>query len=79
MVAAVAAYPGFEDLGRKAVLTDVESGAYYGEGYQDILTRVPSIRRAREVLGWQPLVSLDEGIHRTLDFYLKSRRAILGP
>ena len=73
MVAAVAAYPGFEDLGRKAVLTDVESGAYYGDGYQDILTRVPSIRRAREVLGWQPRVSLDEGIRRTLDFYLRNR------
>ena len=78
MVAAVAAYPGFEELGRKAVLVDVESGAYYGDGYQDILTRVPSIRRAREVLGWRPKVSLDEGIRRTLDFYLKTRRPVPG-
>ena len=78
MVAAVAAYPGFEDLGRKAVLTDVESGAYYGSGYQDILTRVPSIQRAREILGWAPRVSLEEGISRTLDFYLKGRRTAPG-
>ena len=73
MVGAVAAYPGFEDLGRKAVLVDVKSGEYYGPGYQDILTRVPSIRRAREILGWTPRVSLDEGIRRTLDFYLRNR------
>src|SRR5262245_52627664 len=73
MVAAVAAYPGFEDLGKKAVLVDVESGEYYGAGYPDLLTRVPSIRRAREVLGWRPRVSLDEGIRRTLDFYFRNR------
>jgi nucleoside-diphosphate-sugar epimerase len=79
MVGAVAAYPGFEDLGRRAVLVDVRSGEYYGPGYQDILTRVPSIRRAREILGWKPRVALDEGILRTLDFYLKNRRAIPGP
>ena len=54
--------------------TDVASGAYYGSGYQDILTRVPSIARARRILGWEPRVSLDEGIRRTLDFYLKNRR-----
>jgi nucleoside-diphosphate-sugar epimerase len=75
MVAAVAAYSGFEGLAKKAVLTDVASGLYYGPGYQDILTRVPSIRRAREMLGWKPKVSLEEGIRRTLDYYLKNRRA----
>ena len=48
---------------------------YYGEGYQDILTRVPSIRRAREILGWEPKVDLDEAIRRTVDFYLSRRLA----
>ena len=59
---------------RKARIVDVASGEYYGAGYQDILTRVPSIRRARKILGWEPKVSLEEGIRRTLDFYLKRRR-----
>jgi len=75
MIAAVGAYPGFEDHARRARIVEVASGEYYGAGYQDILTRVPSIRRARRILGWEPKVSLDEGIRRTLDFYLKERRA----
>jgi nucleoside-diphosphate-sugar epimerase len=75
MIAAVASRPGFEDLGRRAQIVEVSSENYYGPGYQDILTRVPSIRRARRELGWEPRVSLDEGIRRTLDFYLDGRRA----
>jgi len=75
MIAAVGTYPGFEEAGRKARIVDVSSGEYYGDGYQDILTRVPSIRRARKELGWEPKVSLEDGIRRTLDFYLQSRRA----
>jgi nucleoside-diphosphate-sugar epimerase len=74
MIAAVGAYPGFENHAGRARIVEVASGDYYGAGYQDILTRVPSIRRARRILGWEPTVSLEEGIRRTLDFYLKSRR-----
>jgi len=75
LVAAVAAHPNF---GRKALDTpiiEVSSGDYYGEGYQDILTRVPSIRRAREILGWEPRVPMDEAIRRTVAFYLDQRPA----
>ena len=75
MIAAVAAYPGFEEKARNAKIVEVSSADYYGSGYQDILTRVPSIRRAREVLGWEPKVSMEDGIRRTLDYYLKGRRA----
>jgi nucleoside-diphosphate-sugar epimerase len=71
----IGAYPGFEERGRAASIVEVRSGDYYGPGYQDILTRVPSIARARRMLGWEPKVSLEDGIGRTLDYYLKSRRA----
>ena len=32
MIAAVAAYPGFEEAGRRARIVDVSSGEYYGDG-----------------------------------------------
>lgn len=31
--------------------------------------RQPDISRARELLGWQPKVSLDEGLDRTIDYF----------
>ena len=36
--------------------------------------RQPDITRARELLGWEPKVSLDEGLPRTLAYF----RAKLG-
>ncbi|HPA95487.1 MAG: SDR family oxidoreductase [Acidobacteria bacterium] len=35
----------------------------------DPKTRQPDISLAREVLGWEPRISLDEGIRRTLDYF----------
>ena len=69
--------PGLRRQARETPIVDVSSGDYYGEGYQDILTRVPSIRRAREILGWEPKVGLDEAIRLTVDFYLSKRAAAL--
>lgn len=39
---------------------------YYGEGFEDTRRRVPSIDRAREVLGFVPTVKLEEGLMRTI-------------
>ncbi len=76
LVAAVAAHPAFGARARQTPLVDVSSDAYYGDGYQDILTRVPSIARARQRLGWEPRVGLDEAIRLTVDFYLSKRAAV---
>jgi len=73
LVAAVATYPEFAPRARATQIMTVSSGDYYGAGYQDIMTRVPSVRAAREQLGWEPRVSFDEALRRTLDFYLKGR------
>lgn len=40
----------------------------------DPLVRQPDITLAKKVLGWQPTVSLDEGLRRTIDDY-RARRA----
>jgi nucleoside-diphosphate-sugar epimerase len=52
----------------------VSSNTYYGKGYQDILTRTPLIKRAKEKLGWEPKISMDQALKLTLDFYLKGRK-----
>jgi len=48
----------------------VESGAFYGKGYQDVQHRVPSIRNAKRYLNWTPKITLDQSIDTTLDFFL---------
>ena len=37
--------------------------------YVDVELRVPSVIKARELLGFVAKVGLDEGIRRTADFY----------
>jgi nucleoside-diphosphate-sugar epimerase len=39
-----------------------------------MLTRVPSVRRAKECLGWEPVTSADEALRKTLEFYLVDER-----
>jgi len=50
---------------------EVESGAYYGAGYEDVKHRRPSIRNARRLLNWEPRVGLEESVERTLNFFLR--------
>ncbi|HQI00544.1 MAG TPA: bifunctional UDP-4-keto-pentose/UDP-xylose synthase [Deltaproteobacteria bacterium] len=44
---------------------------FYGESYQDISTRVPSIENAGKLLGWKPKVALDDALQLTLKSFLK--------
>jgi UDP-4-amino-4-deoxy-L-arabinose formyltransferase/UDP-glucuronic acid dehydrogenase (UDP-4-keto-hexauronic acid decarboxylating) len=56
---------------------EVESRSYYGEGYQDVRHRKPSIRNARRILNWIPAVGLDQSVEQTLDFFLREALAVL--
>ena len=53
-----------------AGIIPIEAQAYYGEGYQDVLHRKPSIKEARKILDWQPIVPLEQSIAETLDYFL---------
>jgi nucleoside-diphosphate-sugar epimerase len=59
-------------------IEQVSSENFYGQGYQDILTRKPSIEKARTLLGWAPRVSLDEALALTFDAFLADWRATAG-
>ena len=48
----------------------VEGNKHYGEGYQDIPMRKPSIRKARTLLGWEPRHNIEEALRITLDWFL---------
>ncbi|HTD52758.1 MAG TPA: bifunctional UDP-4-keto-pentose/UDP-xylose synthase [Thermoanaerobaculia bacterium] len=73
LIAAVAAHPAYADKARATELAEVSSQEYYGDGYQDIMTRVPSVAKAKRILDWEPKVGMDEAIRRTVDFYLTKR------
>jgi nucleoside-diphosphate-sugar epimerase len=70
LVALVKTYPKYAALAEKTRLVTVNSGDYYGKGYQDILTRVPSIRNAEKFLGWKPVTDLKTALRKTLDYHL---------
>ncbi len=54
-----------------AGLREIESKSYYGDGYQDVTHRRPSIRNAIKYLSWEPKIPLEVSVAQTLDFFLK--------
>ncbi|SDI64894.1 bifunctional UDP-4-amino-4-deoxy-L-arabinose formyltransferase/UDP-glucuronic acid oxidase ArnA [Pseudomonas panipatensis] len=54
---------------------EVESRTFYGDGYQDVAHRKPSIENARRLLNWEPTVEMRETIQKTLDFFLQEAMA----
>jgi UDP-4-amino-4-deoxy-L-arabinose formyltransferase / UDP-glucuronic acid dehydrogenase (UDP-4-keto-hexauronic acid decarboxylating) len=55
-----------------AGFVEVDSQQYYGQGYQDVSFRKPSIKNARRCLNWQPEIGIDKTIDNTLDFFLRT-------
>jgi nucleoside-diphosphate-sugar epimerase len=65
-------HPGTGHYKKFSDITEVYSKEFYGEGYQDIDRRVPSIEKAKELIGWEPKVDLDTALRKTLEYYLES-------
>ncbi|MEQ8226149.1 MAG: SDR family NAD-dependent epimerase/dehydratase, partial [Candidatus Eremiobacterota bacterium] len=40
----------------------------------DPKVRRPDISRARELLGWEPVVDIEEGLRNTIEYFRKSRK-----
>ncbi|HKJ00688.1 MAG TPA: bifunctional UDP-4-keto-pentose/UDP-xylose synthase [bacterium] len=61
--------PEYRDSAAHVTLKEVRSAEYYGEGYQDIRTRVPWIRNTMEELGWQPTVITRDALLTIFEAY----------
>lgn len=59
-------------------IVDVTANNYYGQGYQDVYCRKPSIAKARKLLGWEPKVGMKEALERTLYSFLEENAADCG-
>lgn len=55
----------------KIKIVDIAASEYYGKSYQDVNKRVPSIEKAKTLLGWKPVVNINNLLGLTMDFYFK--------
>ncbi len=62
-------HPVLAEQAKTIKIVSVSSDEYFGNSYQDVSVRVPSIDRAKNALNWVPTVGLEEAVKKTVDFY----------
>lgn len=72
LISALAMLPGWEERAHTIQMITTKAEDFYGQSYQDMDRRVPSIAAARKDLAWQPATPLKETLLRTLNYYLNS-------
>jgi len=70
MIKIVSVYPGFEDIDKKVNIISKDHKDFYGEGYQDINRRVPSIKAINSKFGWEPKVDLNKALEKTIEYFI---------
>ncbi|VTU30635.1 Bifunctional polymyxin resistance protein ArnA [Variovorax sp. PBS-H4] len=61
--------PEYQEAAASVELVDVASADYYGNGYQDVLHRVPDIRATMADLDWRPQVGMQEALREMFAYY----------
>jgi nucleoside-diphosphate-sugar epimerase len=56
-------------VGSRSPIRRASYESVYGARFEDIPRRVPDISQAREVLGWEPQVGLEDGLKRTIAWW----------
>lgn len=59
-------------VGSSSPIEPTSYESYYGPGFEDTRRRVPDISRAREILDWEPQVTLEDGLARTIEWWQKT-------
>ena len=67
-------HPDHQSDGVYSEIVETRHEDYYGQGYQDITSRKPSIDKARRLLGWEPKTDLTTSLQITLDSFLAEAR-----
>jgi nucleoside-diphosphate-sugar epimerase len=62
-------YPEYRPGAEKVKLVEVHSESYYGEGYQDVKTRVPFIGNTQEELDWEPKLHIEDILRKIFEAY----------
>lgn len=57
--------------GSSSPITLVPYQDYYGQSYEDTPRRVPNLTKARRLLGYTPIVSLEQGLQETLSWWVR--------
>ena len=69
MLALAREIPEYREGAAGTRIVETSSQSYYGEGYQDMLHRVPKIENTMADLGWAPRVDMPEALRRIFEFY----------
>ncbi|MBL3592695.1 MAG: bifunctional UDP-4-keto-pentose/UDP-xylose synthase [Synergistaceae bacterium] len=71
LVAILETFPETAERARQAQIVVQSAETYYGNGYDDMQDRVPSIEKIERRLGWQPKTTLDEALRRTVEALIR--------
>ncbi len=62
-------FPQFREAAGAAELEIIPAALYYGENYDDMEDRLPSVAKIERRLGWKPKTGLRETLRRTIAWY----------
>ena len=69
MLKMAAEYPEYAVAAARTRIVETTASAFYGNGYQDVQNRVPSIAATVQTLGWRPQVDMRTSLRRIFESY----------
>ena len=58
---------------KKLKIKKITYNSFTGKTYEDVRRRVPNLAKAKDLLGWEPKISLREGLEKTIDWHLQNK------